>query len=243
MPRRGATAPLVDAHCHFRGTDELDARRDIFTVYCGTDPDTARQALALAGPNALASCGLHPWQCQAHTVAEMRPFIDRCPILGEIGLDSVWTEVDMDAQRAAFTAQLHLARALERPIVLHTKGMEREIAETIAPYGVRKLVHWYSCMEHLDRYIDQGCWFSVGPDWQTNPAVEQVIARAPLSRLVTETDGLDAVAWALGRPVEPEEIPGVILGELRAIARAKGVSEAEARVRVWENMMAFIHGA
>ena len=102
----------------------------------------------------------------------------------------------------------------------------------------------------VTQYLDKGEADSIEveaqqmkADWQTNPAVEQVIARAPLSRLVTETDGLDAVAWALGRPVEPEEIPGVILGELRAIARAKGVSEAEARVRVWENMMAFIHGA
>lgn len=233
---------LTDAHAHFRGGGELAARRDIRTLYCGTDPETAARALALAGENAPVSCGLHPWQADRWTVSDMLPFIRRSAVLGEIGLDSVWTDVDMSIQRRAFAEQLDLAETLGLPVLLHTKGMEGEIARSLRPYGMRKLVHWYACDAYLDDYIEQGCWFTVGPDHAANPAVQQVLRRAPIDRILTETDGLDAVEWALGRPVRPAGIGDVLRGELRAIARAHGVTEAEAEAIVSGNFDAFVYG-
>lgn len=228
---------IVDAHAH------IDVeRRNVLTLLCGTEPESAARVIAAAGENAIPCCALHPWYADKFAVSDMLPFIEASPVLGEIGLDSVWTDVSMDAQRRAFHQQLQLAGRLNKPIVLHTKGMEREIAEAIAPCSVRKLVHWYSCMEHLELYLAQDCWFTVGPDHADNPAVRQVIERAPLNRLLTETDGLSAVEWALGRSVPPEEIPAVLRGELEAIARAKGISVGDAEKTVHENLIRFIYG-
>lgn len=228
---------IIDAHAH------LDVERpNILTVLCGTEPVSAAKVIAMQGDRVVASCALHPWYADRVTVEEMLPFIEASPVLGEIGLDSVWTDAPMDAQRSAFHRQLELAQQLNKPIVLHTKGMEREIAETIAPYSVRKLVHWYSCMDHLEMYLAQNCWFTVGPDWEQNPAVQQVIRRAPLNRLLTETDGLSAVEWALNRAVQAEEIEAVLRGELSAIASAKGISAEEAEAAVHQNLLKFIYG-
>lgn len=225
---------LIDAHAH------MDVPRPgMLTLLCGTEPISAAKVVRLSDKDVLPCCALHPWHAEEHSVLEMLLYIEKCPVLGEIGLDSVWTDADMDAQRKIFHQQLDLAQRLSKPVVLHTKGMEKEIAETLRPYTMRKLVHWYSCEEFLDMYIEQDCWFTVGPDFAVNPAVQQVLRLVPLNRLLTETDGMDAVEWALGKRVSPEEI---IRAELRAIAEAKKISAEEAERIVYDNFMSFVYG-
>lgn len=232
---------LIDAHAHFNRPGELAARADVRTLFCGMDPESAARALEMRAPGrVLVSCGVHPWRAGQVTVDDMLPFIRRSDALGEIGLDSAWCDVDMAVQRRAFEAQLELAEALSLPVILHTKGMEGEIARTLRRYTVPKLIHWYSCAEHLDEYIEQGCWFTVGPDYGINPAVQAVLRRVPPNRILTETDGLDAVAWGLNRPVEAEEIEGVLRGELRAIAAVHGLGEVEAERLVERNLDRFL---
>ncbi len=233
---------LVDAHAHYSGPAELTIRRGIRTLFCGDQPDTAARVLALRSDVTLVSCGLHPWYAERFEVRDMLPFIRQSVALGEIGLDSVWCDADPDSQLNALRQQLDLAMVLNLPIILHTKGMEREIADRIAAFPLRKLIHWYSCEQYLDAYIEQGCWFTVGPDHAMNPAVQQVLRCVPPDRLLTETDGLEAVAWALGRPVAPDELPQVLLGELRSIADAHGLTVAEAERRVERNFDAFLYG-
>ena len=231
---------LTDAHAHLTAPGELSYRAHTRTLFCGTDPETAAQALSLRAENRLACCGLHPWHADRWSVEALLPFIGQGVALGEIGLDSVWCGVAMEVQRRAFTAQLELARQLGLPIILHTKGMEAEIAQTIRRTPMPKMVHWYSCASHLDDYLDQDCWFTVGPDYATNPAVQAVLKRVPLDRILTETDGLDAVAWALNRPVRADEIETVLRGELQAIAAVHGITPAEAEGRVEENLARFV---
>ena len=77
--------------------------------------------------------------------------------IGEIGLDNVWCTVDLGVQRTVFERQLAFAQQLGKPVVLHTKGMEREILDTIRYYPKRYLVHWYACPHWLQDYIDLGC--------------------------------------------------------------------------------------
>ena len=232
---------LTDAHAHYTGPDELAARAEVRTLFCGTDPGTAAQALAIRAPGrVLVCCGVHPWNADRVTPDEMLPFIRRSVALGEIGMDSVWTDADMAVQQKVFIEQLELAQQLNLPVILHTKGMEREIARILRDYTVPKMVHWYSCEEFLDDYLEQGCWFTVGADHETNPAVRAVLRRVPLDRILTETDGLGAVAWALRRPVAVGEIGNVICGELRAIAAEHGIDKAEAERRVEANLDCFL---
>ena len=204
------------------------------------DPESAARILALRGQNVLVSCGVHPWQAERVTLDDMRPFIRQCAALGEIGLDSVWTDADMDVQRRVFIEQLELAEALRLPVILHTKGMEGEVARILRRYTVPKLVHWYSCERYLEDYLEQGCYFTVGPDYESNPAVQAVLRRVPLDRVMTETDGLDALAWALNRPVAADEIEAALRGELRAVAAVHGISEAVAARQICDNLDRFL---
>ena len=231
---------LTDAHAHLKDPGELACRAHTRTLFCGTDPESAARILALRGQNVLVSCGVHPWQAERVTLDDMRPFIRQCAALGEIGLDSVWTDADMDVQRTVFIEQLELAEALRLPVILHTKGMEGEVARILRRYTVPKLVHWYSCERYLEDYLEQGCYFTVGPDYESNPAVQAVLRRVPLDRVMTETDGLDALAWALNRPVAADEIEEALRGELRAVAAVHGISEAMAARQICDNLDRFL---
>ena len=139
-----------------------------------------------------------------------------------------------------FIEQLELAEALHLPVILHTKGMEGEVARILRRYTVPKLVHWYSCERYLEDYLEQGCYFTVGPDYESNPAVQAVLRRVPLDRVMTETDGMDALAWALNRPVAADEIEETLRGELRAVAAVHGISEAVAARQICDNLDRFL---
>lgn len=230
---------LCDAHAHTGTPEEIRARAEqgIASAICGTDPENAEKAARICSQEPLftLNCGLHPWKTDRYSVRDMEPWLERCPVIGEIGMDSVWCSVPADVQKRAFRRQLAIAQEMGKRVVLHTKGCEEEIARILAEYDVRAVVHWYSCAEHLDRYLDLDCMFTVGPDAAVNPAVGNVVRRAGLDRLLTETDGLSAVEWAIGRTVETQELGGILSGLVRLIAELKEIPPEEAAEALAEN--------
>ena len=89
--------PLCDAHAHPGNGAETAARRaqGIRTALCGTDPENARLVEEMCAREALftPTYGLHPWKTARFTVREMEPWLEKCRVIGEIGLDSVWCDV------------------------------------------------------------------------------------------------------------------------------------------------------
>ena len=140
--------------------------------------------------------GLHPWYADQWKVEDMMPYLEKCQVIGEIGMDSLWCNVPLKRQKEVLEKQLQIAAEWKKPVVLHTKDQEREILELIKKYPNTYLVHWYSADHDLDGYLDLECYFSVGPDVIWNPAVQQVAKRVPENRILLETDGMDAVKWA-----------------------------------------------
>ena len=77
------------------------------------------------------SCGVHPWNASLDTFESMLPLLKKAPIIGEIGMDSVWCDLDLNIQKEVFEKQLQLAYALNKPVILHTKGQEKTILEFV----------------------------------------------------------------------------------------------------------------
>lgn len=140
--------------------------------------------------------GLHPWHADLEALKRMEPFLEHSMLIGEIGMDSVWCEVPLNLQREVFEYQLALAGGKGRPVILHTKGQEKTIADIIRKYPNRYLVHWYSSEFWQEEYLDLDCYFSIGPDVWWNSAVRKLAQRVPADRLLIETDGMGAVRWA-----------------------------------------------
>ncbi len=247
---------LCDAHAHLGTEAERREREEgqILSLLCATTPEEARLLLPLAARHnhlLIPTCGIHPWQAESYLLKDMAPWIKLCPVLGEIGMDSVWCQVPLSLQEHLFRMQLDLACHQKKPVILHTKGQEAAVARIIRDYPNRYLVHWYSCQEYLEQYLELDCYFSVGPDVWWNPAVRHVARTVPLTRLLTETDGLAAVAWAeqegaaaqikaakKGKNRKRQSTVAASLSQtLKTIADIRGISLEKAGRQIRENLL------
>ena len=189
---------VFDAHAHIGSPEELAARRQhgVRTMFSCGNPAQAEEVSALCKGNPLftMTAGVHPWYADRVTLEDMVPYMERAALVGEIGLDSVWCDAPMDAQRRVFERQLDWAAAHGKGIVLHTKGCEKKIAQRVKGFPHPVIVHWYSGEDDaLLQFLSQGCYMTIGPDVPAN-----VTRLTPDDRILFETDGMDAVRWALG---------------------------------------------
>lgn len=193
-------------------------------------------------PGAVISAGIHPWKADRTPWDAMEPILRQAPVIGEIGLDNVWCTVDLDVQRTVFTRQLAFAQQQGKPVILHTKGMEREILDTIRRYPNRYLVHWYACPHGLKDYIDLGCWFTVGPDAARDPDVARLAQTVPQGRLLIESDGLDGIAWGQHTTLSPADYQSAMLRHLDTVAVLRGLSADALASVLSHNLDTFLSG-
>ena len=146
------------------------------------------------------SFGIHPWYSSQYDPKEYTAYLQQCEVVGEIGMDSVWCDMPLACQKKIFETQLQMAADFGKPIILHTKGQEREIAEMIQDFPGKVCVHWYSGdIRLLEGYLQKDCYFTLGPDfaWRAEDELYRyMMQNIPENRMFLETDGLDAVIWA-----------------------------------------------
>lgn len=193
----------ADAHAHVPTMQEACQRIEnrILTLASAGTPAEAQcltEFCKIPGAEGvlIPTFGLHPWHSAEYSVQDLLSYLETCRVVGEIGMDSLWCDVPLKRQREVFEEQLLFACQKKKPVVLHTKDQEREIAELIRQYPNQYLVHWYSADHDLERYLDLDCFFSVGPDVIWNPIVQEVARVVRPERILVETDGMEAVKWA-----------------------------------------------
>lgn len=258
---------LCDAHAHMGNDTEWEERtgKRILSLVCAVRPEEGGKLFSRLecfkeetagswslgdlrrkpepGRTVVPTAGLHPWYADQYTVQDMEPYIRRCPVVGEIGMDSVWCRVPLPVQEQVFREQLAMACILKKPVILHTKGQEKAIASILKEYPNRYLVHWYSCEEYLEEYLALDCYFSVGPDVWWNPAVAQAAKRIPRDRVLVETDGLGAVQWAYengpeeGKRTAPGTVSEALENTVRTMAEIRAVSLEAMEELVFDNLV------
>ena len=235
---------LLDAHLHVREENFLQflIEQKIEALINIANPIEFQKINPyLKHPNLHYSVGIHPWNVEKQSWNEMLPLLENTPIIGEIGLDSVWCDCDMKLQKLLFEKQLAYACQTKKKVILHTKGEEEQILTYLKRYPNTYLVHWYSCMDHLKEYIELGCYFTVGPNL-SYPAILQVIQQVNLDHLLIESDGLSAIAWAKGVPyVSLEEYLSTLQASIEKIALLKQCSSNEVLAALHQNFKKFIH--
>jgi TatD DNase family protein len=246
--------PLVDAHTHVHPAEEagfLDLHRtgQILSLVSTSTPEQWERISAVTGQSnqhgsIFISFGVHPWDADKGIGARQEELLSAAAVIGEIGLDTVWADIPLKRQLPVFLHQIGLAARSRKPVILHTKGAEEEIAHILAEkykesaYNVA--IHWYSGPDGpLERLIDLGCYFTLAADIAANHAQQQVARLAPANRLLTETDGLDAIHWATGNKAGTEDIPGILQDILATAARLRQCGAAELRCQVYKNFQRF----
>jgi TatD DNase family protein len=168
-------------------------------VVIGETPETAERALALAGahPQLAATAGLHPHAAgrwDDSVAAWLRQAL-RNPLVvaaGEAGLDYHYDHAPRDAQLAAFDAQLTLSAEAGKPVVVHAREADEDVAAALRAHpGTTVILHSFSSGPGLLRAgVDMGHYVSFsGMVTFRNWHLDDAIRATPLDRLLIESDG------------------------------------------------------
>lgn len=232
----------VDSHCHLFGSTQparelLDkaAAAGVEWVVCpAVDAETSARSAALAeehSPRVLATAGLHPheaanWPQQRDAIAELAA---TAAAVGECGLDFYRNLAPRPAQLEAFSDQLALSVALQKPVIVHCRDAFAEVFDAIEASGAaaHAVLHcWTGGPRWTKRFADLGVTFSfAGPvAFPTGDTVRRGAAVAPPDRTMVETDTpYLAPPPFRGEDNEPAHLP--LVGE--ALARVWGVPVTE----------------
>lgn len=211
---------------------------DILVV--GTDAESNRKAVRVALEHKLwASLGLHPSDIETDnpTIPGIKDLLpnDRVVAVGEVGLDYTCA-VDRSRQITAFRGFLETAKSLGLPIIIHSRDAAEETLNVLRQAGPTKGVwHCFSGDTNLaEKVLGLGLFisFTANITYRKNEALRQVVAAAPLERLLLETDcPFMPPEGKRGRRNEPAYIP--LLAQ--AIAGIKKTTVEEVAEKTYNN--------
>jgi TatD DNase family protein len=200
---------LIDTHAHLddrafdRDRPALIARLHadgVGAVTVGASLESSREAVRLAERHRSiwATVGVHPHGAKYVSPGVLRELEElakspRVVAIGEIGLDYYRDLSPRDIQRTVFAEQLELAKKLGLPVVLHNRESTDDLVAILRQAGKshRGVVHSFLGDAALaETFLALGLYLGVGGPltYPANEALRDAVRRAPLDRLVFETD-------------------------------------------------------
>lgn len=176
----------------------------------GIDLDTSRAAVQLSEryEDIFAAVGVQPnsglsWQDS--TLIELKTLAGSPKVvaIGEIGLDYYWDKTPKEFQESIFLQQCQLAQHLELPVIIHNREATEDtlailldwqagLAAAASPLADRPgVLHSYSGdAAQAQRALAAGFFLGINGavTFKNAETLHQVVAQAPLERLLLETD-------------------------------------------------------
>ncbi len=238
----------VDSHAHLDSKQFDEDREDVLArakacgishignIFLKPQEFTARAAYFAKHPEVFFILGIHPCEamdCTEENFSLMESLFTqekRLKAVGEIGLDFYWDDCPKDIQMQAFVEQLHLAKKLDLPVVIHSRdATDATIAllekEDFKDYPV--LWHCFGGNVREAKHIIHNGWhISIpGPvSYPKNSDLRDAVQCIPLDRMLLETDApyLSPQEWR-GKRNEP----AYTVATVEAMAKARDMSIQE----------------
>ena len=232
---------MIDTHAHLDACADppavlLSRAREagvdrVITV--GTTIESCRAALDAVDRNegVYATLGVHPHEAgggEAGRLEELRGLLghERAVAVGETGLDFFRDYAPREAQLRLFEQQLNLASKLGKPVVIHTRDADDEIAAALARFEGTVVLHCFSSPQLLPVALERRYYVSFAGN-VTFPKAEELRTAAkqiPADRVLAETDSpYLAPQPRRGRPNEPANVVHTVA----ALAAARGEDAGE----------------
>jgi TatD DNase family protein len=236
---------VIDTHAHL-GDDAqevLERARaagvtrlvDIATTLAG-----ARETIARADryDGVYACLGIHPHEAATFDLGgleELRALLahPRVVAVGETGLDYFRDYAPADAQQRLFDAQLELAQATGKPVVIHTRAADDDTRERLLRHDGPVILHCFSSAPLLEAALERGWYISFAGNVTYKNAYDLRAAarRVPADLLLAETDSPYLAPQAVrGRRNEPAYVAHTYatLAEVRAVDVAELAAQIDA---------------
>jgi TatD DNase family protein len=207
---------FIDSHCHIDGP-EYDADRDQVIARARAAGVTTMLNVGTGDPRSGAferaaelsekyegiygAIGVHPHDAKLFDDAAEKRLRDlarqssRVVAWGEIGLDYHYDHSPREVQRDAFRRQLRIARALDLPVIIHSREANEDtitvLGEELAGYARAGVLHCFGGDLQMARAaIDLGFFISFAGNLTFKKAedLRDIARQLPLDRLLVETD-------------------------------------------------------
>ncbi len=200
---------LVDTHCHLdyspmvediAGTLARAAAAGVeHCVHIGCSPAAWAPALAIAAAHASvhAAIGIHPHEAVLATDAALAELAEllrhpKVVAVGETGLDYFYDRSPREQQHVALARQLGLARAVDKPVVLHIRDAHADAWSIVdARPPVPGIVHCFTGTPDEARgWLDRGYHLSFSgiATFPSAPGLREAARICPADRILLETD-------------------------------------------------------
>ncbi|MFC1704169.1 TatD family hydrolase [Candidatus Omnitrophota bacterium] len=251
---------LIDTHAHLDQIEELDAvlqraheagLEAIIAV--GTDYESSKKIIEISqkqNPVAVFSAlGVHPSEIDKPLREDILTLIeenrDKIVAVGEIGLDYWFKPVKKDKskreiQKEIFQKQLNIAKALNLPVVIHSRGAWEDCLLLCQESGIQKaLFHWYSGpINILDKILKANYFISATPSLYYSSQLQDAVKHVPLDHLLVETDCPVFYKNAEGGfSAEPKDVVSTI----QLVSQMKQMKENEIAQSTLENAKRFFN--
>ncbi len=204
---------FIDAHAHldadhFRMPPEEVLQRafeagvdQLIVVGCGVERSQNAIALAKAHPGRIfAVVGVHPHDVAEMQEADFQTLTELASLpevvgVGETGLDYHYDHSPRELQREIFARHLELARAVNKPVVIHTREAEDDtlaVLEAAGPLPAGGQLHCFTSSRALAIQGVQDHGFHVSfsgvVTFNNADALRAIATELPEDRLLIETD-------------------------------------------------------
>ncbi|MGH6951753.1 MAG: TatD family hydrolase, partial [Vitreimonas sp.] len=201
-------------------------------------------AIAEAHADIYASVGAHPHYAKDHLDLDPARLIElgahaKVAGIGETGLDQHYKFSPFEDQVRVFRAHAAAARALGKPLIIHTREADAAMAELLEEEAGKGplciLMHCYTSGPELARRVlALGAYFSFSGivTFKNAEDVRAIAREVPLDRVIVETDcPYLAPVPHRGQRCEPMHVAEV----QRAFAGLRGLDEAEVSALLADN--------
>jgi TatD DNase family protein len=253
-------APFIDVHCHldfpeiYPGADKVIERAKqagvSIIISNGVDPKTNRLTLELAKKYDIVkpALGFYPpdaWHKEIKSPVEFKfdfkafeeeiDFIrknkNKIAAIGEIGLDYK-DGADKELQKRIFTSLIHLAKELDKPVIVHSRKAEEDVITILEQEKAKKVIlHCFCGKKNLiEKASELGYYFSIPTNVVRAENIQGIVKSVSINQLFAETDSPFLSPFR-----EKMNEPSFVVESYKKIAEIKGLNLEEVKNIIFRN--------
>ncbi|MEK7227348.1 MAG: TatD family hydrolase [Patescibacteria group bacterium] len=195
-----------DAHSHLNFPDYDQDKEEVIqrlrdtgthTIVVGTDFESSKRAVELADKyeEIYACIGVHPVdKLESFEVNKFESLVKNPKVvaIGECGMDFYHAEIgkDYERQKKLFLGQINFAAVHNKPLMIHARDAYGEILEVLGQFkGLRGNIHFFAGdWQTAQRFFALNFTVSFTGVITFTSDYDEVIKKAPLDRILSETD-------------------------------------------------------
>ena len=203
---------LVDSHCHLYRLAYGQKHQDIADALAKAEARGVSHLLCVSVtleqfpamlekiapfPNVFASCGVHPLDQESAWSKEQLQQLAADPrvvAIGETGLDYFYHPEHKAIQQAAFREHIRVARALGKPLIIHTRDAQEDTLAILREEGAEAVGGVIHCFTEdwamAEAAMALGFYISISGivTFRNADRLRDITRRLPADRLLIETD-------------------------------------------------------